>query len=161
RRVLFRSLGVGVYKSENKGESWKEVNASGLDGDILAFSMHPTNSDYIAAATTSGVYLSSDGGANFQSITAATELGTAVFFNEENLYFASFDTNPKLMKYNIENGKQETLNLPELTEDGPVFITQNPKDDQEFVFYTTRGQAYLSNDATKSWEQIVEDGKVK
>lgn len=154
-------LGVGIYKSENGGNSWEEVNASGLDGDILAFSMHPTNSDYIAAATTSGVYISSDGGTNFQSIVAATEIGTAVFFNEESLYYASFDTSPKLVKYTIENGEQETLNLPELTEDGPVFIAQDPIDDQQFVFYSMKGQAYLSKDATESWKQIVEDGQIK
>src|SRR5690625_5330967 len=80
--------------------------------------MHPTNSDYIAAATSSGAYLSSDGGATFKSITAAREIGTAVFFNEENLYYASYDTHPKLVKYNIESGEKESLNLPELTEDG-------------------------------------------
>jgi len=154
-------LEVGIYISKDKGETWEEVNASGLDGDILAFSMHPTNSDYIAAATSSGAYLSSDGGATFKSITAAREIGTAVFFNEENLYYTSYDTHPKLVKYNIESGEKESLNLPELKEDGPVFIAQNPKDDQEIVFYTTKGQAYLSKDATKSWEQIVEDGKVK
>src|SRR5699024_12057880 len=104
-------LEVCIYINKDKGETWEEVNASGLDGDILAFSMHPTNSYYIAAATSSGAYLSSDGGATFKSITAAREIGTAVFFNEENLYYTSYDTHPKLVKYNIESGKKESFNL--------------------------------------------------
>lgn len=154
-------LGVGFYKSKDNGDSWEEVEATGLEGDILGLSMHPTNSAYIAAATSNGVYISSDGGATFNSVTPPSELGTAVLFDEENLYYASYGTDPKLMKRRVETGEQEELNLPDLTEDGPVFIAQNPKDDQEFAFYTMKGQAYLSKDAANSWEQIVEDGKVK
>src|SRR5690625_3668659 len=62
-------LEVGIYISQDSGESWKEVTASGLEGDILALSIHPSNSEYIAAATNNGVYLSSDKGENFKLIS--------------------------------------------------------------------------------------------
>src|SRR5690625_7411974 len=38
----------GIYLSEDNGESWIEVTASGLDDDILSLSIHPSNSKYIA-----------------------------------------------------------------------------------------------------------------
>src|SRR5699024_98114 len=152
-------LKQGFYKSQDDGESWESVNASGLEGEIFALAIHPSDSNHVAAATTSGVFVTNDGGSNFQIITEAVQ-GTEVFFNEENLYYASYITTPSLVKYNIENGNQKTINLPDLTEDGPVYIAQNPQDNQEFAIYTTKGQAYISKDGAQSWDQILEDGKV-
>jgi len=151
----------GIYLSEDSGESWMEVTASGLDGDILSLSIHPSNSKYIAAATNSGVYLSSDKGEKFTLISEREAVGTAVFFNEENLYFASYDKNPKFEKYNIDNDEIENMYLPELYDDGPVFITQNPKETKQLAIYTIRGQAYVSSDYSETWEQILVDNKVK
>jgi len=154
-------LGVGIYLSEDSGESWTEVTASGLDGDILSFSIHPSNSEYIAAATNSGIYLSSDKGESFTLISEGEAVGTAVFFNEENLYFASYETNPKFVKYKIDNGETEKMNLPELYDDGPVFITQSPKDTNQLAIYTIKGQAYVSSDYSETWEQILVDNEVQ
>ncbi len=154
-------LGVGIYLSEDSGESWTEVTASGLDGDILSFSIHPSNSEYIAAATNSGIYFSSDKGESFTLILEGEAVGTAVFFNEENLYFASYKTNPKFVKYKIDNGETEKMNLPELYDDGPVFIAQNPKDTKQLAIYTIKGQAYVSSDFSETWEQILVDNEVQ
>lgn len=154
-------LAVGIYLSEDSGESWTEVTTSGLEGDILAISIHPSNSDYIAAATINGVYLSGDKGDSFKLISEGEAVGTAVFFNEEYLYFASYDTNPQLTKFDIESDEKELLNLPKLSEDGPVFIAQNPKDNDQLAIYTMKGQAYISKDDSKTWEQILADNKVK
>src|SRR5699024_1391478 len=49
------TLGIGIYLSEDSGESWTEVTASGLDGDVLSFGIHPSNSESSAAATNTGV----------------------------------------------------------------------------------------------------------
>ncbi|HLR73613.1 MAG TPA: hypothetical protein VK073_05290 [Pseudogracilibacillus sp.] len=154
-------LGVGIYLSEDSGESWTEVTASRLDGDILSFSIHPSNSEYIAAATNSGIYFSSDKGESFTLISEGEAVGTAVFFNEENLYFASYKTNPKFVKYKINNGETEKMNLPELYDDGPVFITQSPKDTNQLAIYTIKGQAYVSSDFSETWEQILVDNEVQ
>ncbi|WP_088051891.1 F510_1955 family glycosylhydrolase [Virgibacillus dakarensis] len=153
-------LEQGFYKSTDDGKSWKSVGAQGLEGELFALSIHPSDSKLVAAATTAGVYLSKDGGESFQLLTDAAQ-GTAVFFNEESLYYASYNSGPSLVKYTIKNGEQEELLLPDLTEDGPVYIAQNPQDNQQFAIYTTKGQAFLSNDNMKSWEQILVDGKVK
>ncbi|WP_200416444.1 hypothetical protein [Virgibacillus salexigens] len=44
--------------------------------------------------------------------------------------------------------------------DEPMYIAQNPQDNQEFATYTTKGQAYRSKDGAESWDQILENGKV-
>ncbi|MEN1968012.1 F510_1955 family glycosylhydrolase [Lentibacillus sp. N15] len=152
-------LEQGFYNSTDGGESWESVEAQGLDGDLFALAIHPSNSNLVAAATTTGVYLSTDGGAAFKLITDKAQ-GTAVFFNEDNLFYASYNTAPSLVKYTTKNGEQEELKLPDLIEDGPVFIAQNPKNNQQFAIYTTKNQAFLSNDNMNSWDQIIVNGKV-
>lgn len=154
-------LETGVYVSNDVGKSWQHVAASGLDGEILAFSIHPSNSKYIAAATTNGIYFSDNGAKSFQVVSEENNQGTAVFFNEKTLYYASYMTKSALKKYDIESGKIETMDLPKLNADGPIFIAQNPKEEAEFVIYTTKGHAYLSKDGAKSWKQIVTSGQVK
>lgn len=152
-------LDQGFYRSTDDGESWESVNASGLEGEIFALALHPSDSNLVAAATTAGIYISNDAGSKFQLITDAAQ-GTAVFFDEDNLFYASYSNSPSLIKYNMEVGKQEKINLPDLTEDGPVYIAQNPQDNQEYAIYTTKGQAYVSKDGAESWDQILENGKV-
>ncbi|SDQ94671.1 F510_1955 family glycosylhydrolase [Virgibacillus salinus] len=153
-------LGLGFYISSDNGESWEGIVASGIEGEVFALAIHPSDSDYLAAATTTGIYLSNDRGKNFKMITEGVQ-GTAVYFNEENLIYASYDSTPSLAKFNIKTGEQVTINLPELTEDGPVNIAQNQQNDQELAIYTTKGNAYISEDSTETWLQILENGKVK
>jgi len=154
-------LGIGIYLSEDSGESWTEVTASGLDGDILSFGIHPSNSEYIAAATNTGVYLSNNKGESFHLMSEEKAVGTAVFFNENNLYFASYRKEPKLEKYSIDNDEKELLNLPELIEDGPIFIALNPKNSEQLAIYTIKGQSYVSSDYSNTWDQIVMENNVE
>lgn len=154
-------LEQGFYKSSDGGQSWKSVSASGLDGEILSLALHPSNSNMAAAATSNGIYLSKDAGEKFQLISDESVVGTAVFFNNENLYYATYSTSPVMINYHIESGIDQTINLPELTEDGVVYIAQNPKNEQQIAIYTIRGQAYITENGTESWVQIIKDGQGK
>lgn len=154
-------LEKGFYKNFDDGKSWEAVAAEGLEGETLSAALHPTDSDLVAMATSTGIYLSKDGGENFKLLTNPNSVGTAVFFNNQSLYYASVDKDPSLINYQIESGKEEPLTLPDLTEDAPVYIAQNPQDDQQFAIYTIKGQVYFSEDGTDTWTQIAEDGRVK
>ncbi|MGX7835806.1 hypothetical protein ACWKSR_11710, partial [Campylobacter fetus subsp. venerealis] len=89
----------------------ENVSASGLTGEILSLAIHPSNSSVVAAATSTGIYLSEDGGGNFQIVTNGNEVGTAVFFNDDHFYYASYGSSPELGKRNVENGEEETIDL--------------------------------------------------
>ena len=69
---------VNVYKSEDAGDSWAVTgDGNGLDGNpILSMAISPQNSDVVYAATapipgtsTHGVFVTTDGGANWNNIT--------------------------------------------------------------------------------------------
>ncbi|TWT09262.1 F510_1955 family glycosylhydrolase [Planomicrobium sp. CPCC 101079] len=147
-------LEKGIYKSGNGGETWEPVKAAGLTGEVTGLALHPEDSAYVAAATSTGIYFSSDAGANFRPITKDKEIGTAVAFTKDHLYFGSFGTTASLIKYTIENEEMEKLKIPELKEDGIAFIAQNPEDDMELAIYTIQGDTYLSDDRAKSWKTL-------
>ena len=154
-------LETGFHKSTDEGKTWEAVNAAGLEGEVSALALHPTDSSLVAAATSTGIYVSEDGGENFELVTQESERGTAVFFDEDSLFFASYGTGPSLMKYTVETQEEEMLNLPDLKEDGIAFIFRNPNDTKELAFYTLQGQAFLSEDDTKTWLPLLEDGNVQ
>ena len=152
-------LEAGFYKSNDEGESWEPVDAAGVAGEVTALALHPTDSNFVAAATVAGVYISRDGGETFEAITAESETGTAVHFTGDALYFGSYGTTAALIKYTIENEELETLNIPDLPEDAIAFIAQNPNDVSELAIYTLQGQAYLSEDGSQTWEALLQEGK--
>lgn len=151
-------LETGYYKSTDLGESWKPASAEGLEGEVSGLALHPANSKFVAAATSAGVYLSRDGGETFKAITPEGETGTAVHFTEEDLYLGSFGTTGVLMKYTIENEELEMLNIPDLSEDAIAFIAQNPNTASELAIYTLKGQAFLSEDGSMTWESLLHNG---
>lgn len=154
-------LEPGFHKSTDEGKTWEAVNAAGLEGEVSALALHPTDSSLVAAATSTGIYVSEDGGEKFDLVTQDSERGTAVFFEEDSLFFASYGTGPSLIKYTVETKEEEMLNLPELAEDGIAFIFQNPNKTEELALYTLQGRAFLSEDATKTWLPLLEEGNVQ
>ncbi|WP_343053431.1 F510_1955 family glycosylhydrolase [Planococcus glaciei] len=154
-------LEAGVYRSTKKGESWQPVKAEGLEGEVTGLALHPTDSAFVAAATSTGIYFSEDAGESFQALTAEGERGTAVHFTEQGLYFGSFGTAAALMQYTGENEALKRLNIPALPEDGIAFIAVNPANDQELAFYTLRGDAYFSEDGTQSWKPLLQNSKTQ
>ena len=54
--------GHGVYKSEDGGSTWVNINQGVIKAPCRALLLHPTNPDVIYTAGAGGVYLSVDGG---------------------------------------------------------------------------------------------------
>lgn len=154
-------LEAGVHKSSDQGVTWQSEKAVGLEGDVASLALHPTNSDFIAAATSQGIFLSSDAGATFKALSPEGERGTAVHFTEDHLFYGSFGTAAVLMEYTMENKAMEKLEIPELPDDAIAYIAQNPSDEQELAFYTLRSNAYLSEDGAKSWKSLLSNGKTE
>ncbi|MGB6406921.1 MAG: group-specific protein, partial [Planococcus donghaensis] len=152
-------LAAGFYKRTNTDE-WKAVNAAGLEGELSALALHPSDSNLVAAATSTGVYVSEDGGEQFNRITNEAARGTAVFFNETELYYASYKESAKLTKYTITSQKEEQVNLPNFTQDAVAFISQNPANKDEIGLYTLQGEVLLTQDNGSTWLPLLQEGNV-
>ncbi|PKR79160.1 hypothetical protein CEY16_05255 [Halalkalibacillus sediminis] len=153
-------LDQGFHISQDEGESWKKVDASGLEGDYMEIALHPVDSNLVAVSTTQGVYLSQDGGNEFDLLSDGGQ-GIGVFFSEDTLYYSTYSGNANFIAYDLEADNREELNLPQLNQDAPLFISQNPQNEEEFAIYTIEDQAYISEDGTDSWKQILKDGSVQ
>lgn len=152
---------AGFYFSEDAGESWKQLDPEGIEGELMALAIHPDDSQLMAAASAEGVFLSEDGGATFDRLTDEGEFGTAVHFTENELYYATHGVEAAMKSYSLENGEAETLQLPELNEDGAIFIAVHPENEEEIAFYTVQSDVYLSKDGGASWEEIVDEGQIQ
>ncbi len=152
---------AGFYFSENEGADWRELAAEGIDGELTALAIHPTDSALLAAASSTGVFLSEDGGESFKRVTEQGEFGTAVHFTEDELLYASHGTEAALTSYGLANGEEERFEIPDMGEDGVIFIAVNPADAEEIALYTVQGSAYVSSDAGATWEAVLEQGQIQ
>ncbi|MFC4402781.1 F510_1955 family glycosylhydrolase [Gracilibacillus xinjiangensis] len=153
-------LEAGYYLSENNGKTWTKLNGSNIKGNLFHVAIHPHESQYLAAATTDGIYFSKDKGKSFNLITNQSQ-GTAVYFNEDTLFYSTDNGQPSLVAYNWGTGKETNLNLPELKEDAPLFISQNPQSDEVLAIYTIKGSGFISTDGAKSWQMIINQETVE
>src|SRR5690606_3927527 len=99
------------------------------------------------------------GGESFSRITD-DELGTAAFFSEDALYYGTYSEDAKLVKREL-SGEEQEIPLPEMTEDGVVYIAQYPGDPEQLAIYTAKGHAWLTQDAGENWTQILNAGQVQ
>ena len=58
----------GVYKSADSGVTWSAAN-TGVDSDVTAVVVDPSDADRVYAATNNGVYRSTDGGSSWSRRT--------------------------------------------------------------------------------------------
>ncbi|AUD13017.1 MULTISPECIES: F510_1955 family glycosylhydrolase [unclassified Planococcus (in: firmicutes)] len=150
---------TGFHRSDDAGESWQQTAAEGLEGKVTYLAMHPDDSMMIAAASNQGIFLSEDGGESFTRITEG-ELGTAAFFSEDALYYATYSEEAKLVKRDLSGGEEE-ISLPEMTEDGVVYLAQHPENPEQLAIYTAKGHAWETQDAGENWTQILNAGQVQ
>ncbi|WP_264805951.1 F510_1955 family glycosylhydrolase [Cytobacillus sp. NCCP-133] len=149
------------YLSENNTDTWQEMNANGLQDEIISVAVHPQKTDYLAAAGQQGIYLSEDKGSHFEKITNGGQ-GTSVFFTNESLIYGSYqDGTPRLVKLSLDDGVETEIPLPKMKEDAVMYFAQNPKNKQEMTFTTFNGNIFFTEDGGSSWDLMVEAGNLK
>ncbi|MFZ3590081.1 F510_1955 family glycosylhydrolase [Bacillus sp. DJP31] len=150
-------MDIGLYSSQDDGETWEKKEASNLGEQIFSLAVHPTDSNMVAAASQEGIYQSKDGGQSFSLLTNGKQ-GTSVFLSEDSLWYGAFGEESVLVKHSISDGKEQQMDLPEMKEDAVMYVAQNPLNAEEFVFITFKGNVYLSSDGATTWNELVKEG---
>lgn len=153
---------AGIYYTLNDGFSWQRAQGQGLSGDITSLAVHPTDARRIAAATSTGVYLSVDAGASFEPAPGKGQ-GTVVYFDQDGgrLWAGRFDGRPALVRIDIGSGKADEVSLPELGRDAVAYVAQNPKRAGEYAIATFDRDIYLTRDLGKTWTSIADNGRAR
>lgn len=150
----------GVHYTLNDGASWQRAQAQGLQGNIISLAVHPTDAKRVAAATSTGVYLSENAGATFQPLLTKRQ-GTAVFFDldGQHLWAGTFGGQPELSRIGLGDGKAVDVALPKLGRDAVSYVAQNPERPAEYGIATFERNVYLSRDAGRTWTAIAKKGQ--
>lgn len=153
-----RMARVGLHFTLNDGFEWKRAGAAGLNGSPRALAVHPDDPRIVAAATSTGLYLSRDSGERFAK--AAGGEGFAVHFdlNGKEIWYSALDGRATLARVMLSGGKPAGISLPPLTQDAVAYVAQNPARRTEYAIATFEKSVYLSPDGGKSWNQIAEHG---
>lgn len=83
--------GLGVYKSEDYGKSWKQVS-SGLSGDglsVLTLVVNPQNTSELLVATFGGMYKSTDRGLNWKQTHPSKAFDVEYVIDDPSIVYAS------------------------------------------------------------------------
>lgn len=149
----------GLHYTVNDGFAWKPAQADGLKGTPHALAVHPADAKTVAAATSSGVFVSRDSGERFEPVTQGAQ-GLSVFFDLDgkHLWYGTFDRQPALARVELGAGRTTRIELPPLGRDAIAYISQNPARRDEYAIATFERSVYLSKDSGRTWTQIAQRG---
>ena len=150
----------GVYRMIGQGLGWRSADGRGLRGEIHALAVHPTEAGTLAATTSAGVFLSRNGGDEFQPIVEGAQALAACFtLDGDSLWFSAFDGRPGLFRVDLGNGARAEIALPSLGRDAVAYIAQNPARRTEFAIATFERSVFVTPDGGKTWTPIAEHGR--
>ena len=89
-----------LYYTENEGSSWNSTPASGYTGSVNDILVSPWNGDHLAAASGSGLFISTDGGSSWSAVSAGFSSANQLFTDpiSGDLFIATGDQGVWLME---------------------------------------------------------------
>ena len=150
----------GLHYTVNDGFTWTRAAATGLAGKPQALAVHPDDRNFVAVATSQGLYLSRDAGQRFERI-AGNGQGLSVFFDLDgvHVWYGAYAGRPTLTRLPLKAGAPASVALPPLTDDAVAYIAQNPARRLEYAIATFERSVYLSKDGGKTWSRIAARGE--
>lgn len=149
---------TGLYYSRDEAQTWIKSQMTGLDGEVTALAVHPTQDAMVAVGTRNGLYLSSNYGDQFEKIVSDRGITALSFGAQGQLFAGGYNNGASLLHVNMETEQQEEIMIPSLDEDAVLYFAQNPTNENEMVFVTYNKDVYLSEEAGASWTKIVGNG---
>jgi hypothetical protein len=150
----------GIYSTVNNGSVWRPARAAGLEGEVAALAVHPTEVKTVAAATEGGLFLSRDGGDAFTPLARGAQALAASFTLDGGaLWFSTFDGRPRLYRVPLRGSAREEIAPPALGRDAVAYVAQNPARRAEFAIATFERSVFLTPDGGKTWTPIAERGR--
>lgn len=154
-KVLYlATFGDGIYKSENEGDSWREVNRGLENLNIDLVKISPNSSNVVlAAGTEAGLYATDNGGSSWSSvmedkITAIafdpTDNNKTIVGDEQGNLFASSDRG---------NSWQQLATLENSGAVSAIAVSPNLATDRTWWAGTERG-VYRTVDGGNTWNEV-------
>ena len=103
-----------------------------------------------------------DGGDRFERI-ARNGQALAVLFSLDGrqLWFATYDTKPHLLRMDLGKRTSTEISLPPLASDAVSYIAQDPVAPSSYAIATFERDLYVTANAGAQWRQIAQRGRTK
>ncbi|MDC1068882.1 T9SS type A sorting domain-containing protein [Candidatus Kapabacteria bacterium] len=146
-----------IYKNTNYGEreDWERVSDFNSSSPMLYLEVSEKNPDYILAGFATAMFLSKDGGENWQNvIIPISNLSNVTFHPEDETIFYATASNFRggLKVYKNENNEWTNIsgNLPNV----PVNVIKYQKDSPERLYVGTDLGVYFTDYGSNFWERF-------
>jgi photosystem II stability/assembly factor-like uncharacterized protein len=163
-RVLYAGTTGGTYRSEDGGTSWQKKNNGLIPDDVLNAAMalgvnmlavDPRNSEMVYAATTKGLFRSSNRGEYWEQIGQGLSnqfISTlALHPTDANIFYIG---GPDGVRKTIDGGKTWQPHNEGLTTLNIRTISLSPSDPQLLYLGTNGSGLYRSSDSGRHWTPI-------
>ena len=149
----------GYYLTTDEGKTWRRMAANGLSGYPRAIAVHPAHAGTAVAASSAGVFLSTDHGERFQNLLPGA--ARAVFINLEGTeVWASIEGDPpKAVRIPLSGGAPVRMHLPDIGRAPLIYFAQNPKRRDEIAIATFTRSVYVTSGDGQRWRAIALKGK--
>ncbi|MDF2926834.1 MAG: hypothetical protein K0R57_5748 [Paenibacillaceae bacterium] len=161
--------GIGLYYTDNDGQEWAKSRLPGIGGELSAIAVHPEQRDTLAIGTTTGLYLSADGGNTAVAALSGTQITSLAYGRDGTLYAGTYSSGKAGLIRIAGNGGGEAtggvqpagVKLPLLERDAVAYVAVNPVNTKELAFASFNLQLYRSVDGGAEWKHIGEAGKLQ
>lgn len=147
----------GLYWTRDEGKTWRRTTAQGLKGNVLDLAAHPLRGTVIAAATSTGLFISHDAGNHFRRIYGKAVTAAAFDESGERLFAVTAEES-ELLSIALAGGARTSAKLPPIGIDIVTHIAPSPVDARTLAFATERRNVFITEDAGASWKQIARNG---
>jgi photosystem II stability/assembly factor-like uncharacterized protein len=151
---------VGIYVSQNGGETWMEANDENTQSaQVAGLAVHPTNTQVVyAAATNKGVFKTKDGGQTWNRLSQGlpdnfSAIAIAVSPDQTEFVYVGLD-GQGLYRSN-DGGTSWAQSSSGLNPESAIgSIAFDPHDSQVMYVGDRGGGVYRSDDGGRIWQQI-------
>ena len=154
--LFVASLGDGVYKSEDSGETWFKANQGLTTLNIDRVTVAPNSTNLaLATGTTGGLFLTRDGGANWKPLTGSFGKVTAFTFLPRNNNHILIGDRQGNLYLSLNGGiNWGELSLPQ--DSGAVTaiaVSPSYPSDNKLIVGTEKGQIFTSLDGGQTFSR--------
>lgn len=148
----------GLYWTRDDGKTWRRAAAQGLKGNILDIAAHPLRGTVVAAATSTGLFISHDAGSHFRRIMDGHAVTATAFDARGERLFAVTAEASELLTIALPGGARSAAKLPPLGIDIVTHISPSPVDARTLAIATEGRNVFITEDAGASWKPIARNG---
>ncbi|WP_175638204.1 F510_1955 family glycosylhydrolase [Metabacillus schmidteae] len=156
-------LNVGMYYSNDEGESWTQSKTQGLSFNSIGnIATHPTKANIVGLSTDQGLYVSINNGDSFTLVSDPQPVINVEIRENSILYFSLKGDTSSLIKYDLNNNREKTIPLPdEVNENNPVlYISSHPENEEVITMVTHKNDIYQTIDDGQSWITLSSKGQI-